>query len=266
MFAFRGRVTCTFPPNRRGRPYTIQFNISLFPPQVAVTVSDPIYQNQHTIENSRFNFQARDSYVDLLARDAWNSVWYDRYEGILELRCPKLDRITSKLDVRIIASWDEPFVIVEFKVGDVYCQVCTRPRSGAKGWLKTRFVPESLIIPVPPRPAMIPLNQDEADPSSSSNQVDEFDLYPEIESARQTDSPSERPDSPCSSAPVRRLSSIENVSTIARWYNADSPVGIIYHADSPVEIDFDRVRITSSPRNQNINKKGLRVNLGIRKI
>ena len=178
MFGFSGRVKCEYPPARRGLWYTVEFNISLFPPKVIVTVIDPHYQSQHRISNTRFNFQSRDDYIDLLARDKWRSVWYDRYVGDLSLDFPMLDRMPAVLPARITASWDEPFVVVEFKLGGDFCQVCTRPRAGARGWTRLRaelLIPQVPVIHVPSNPTASTAGSSDQtmhDPSSSSTAVD----------------------------------------------------------------------------------------------
>ena len=178
MFGFSGRVKCEYPPGRRGLWYTVEFNISLFPPKVIVTVTDPHYQSQRRISNTRFNFQSRDDYVDLLARDKWRSVWYGRYVGDLSLDFPTLDRLPTVLPVRIIASWDEPFVVVEFKLRNDFCQVCTRPRAGSRGWTRVRaesLIPRAPLIHVPSNPTASTAgssDQTTRDPSSSSTAVE----------------------------------------------------------------------------------------------
>ena len=123
MFGFSGKAQCSHPPSRRGQWYTVEFRISLFPPRVSVTVTDPQMPIHHRLGNSRFNFQSRDDYIDLLALQKWRSVWYDRYAGIPTLDFPSLGRIPNRLGVRIVASWEEPFVVVEFKLDDDFCQI-----------------------------------------------------------------------------------------------------------------------------------------------
>ena len=118
MFGHSGKIECTYPPSRRGRFYATRFTIGMFPQAVSVAISDSYLETCHVMGNSRFNFQSRDSYIDLLARGAWKSVLYDKYVGVLTLDFPTLDRISARLNVRIVASWEQPFVFVEFKLGD----------------------------------------------------------------------------------------------------------------------------------------------------
>ena len=247
MFVFAGKVECTKPSGNRGRPYSVRFTISLFPPRVSIGISDSLYRSQHVIENSRFNFQCRDSYADLLARDAWTSVWYDRYQGDLELVCPTLNRIPAKLSVRIIASWDEPFCVIEFKQGHDFCQVCTRPRAGHRGWIRVAYENHSPTVLIqPPR---------DPDPSSSSNQIPDDISLESAPRERNTlvnlddlaievYEESHDTDSAFSPGRNQNLSSIENASTIASVRDTDCLID--YHTDFPVEIDFERVDTTPS--------------------
>ena len=269
MFVYQGKVKCTHPKGRQAQWYSLRFEISLFPPHISVGISDSLYQNQHVLENTRFNFQSRDSYLDLMARDAWHSVWWDKYEGFLALKCPTLDRIPKKLDVRVTASWDEPFVILEFKLGNDFCQVSTRPRAGSYGWRETRPIWDSSpILIVPPTdsaPAAASTDIPPSDPetysgdeSIPSDEEDDIENIPNSRTTIQDYDETENFSNPRisiqdvetnESVPTHRnLSSIENDSTIASPREWDSPY------EYPVEIDFDRVGFTSNESGKETRK------------
>ena len=101
-----------------------------------------------------------------------------------ETRFPHLCRIPNQLEVRVVASRGEPFVMVEFKLGGDLCQVCTRPRSGSRGWKGIHC--ES----VAPRPRV------PHDPSSESTEP------PASRNRDPSSSPAEPPASPVPSLPV----------------------------------------------------------------
>ena len=241
----------------------------MFPPHISIGISDSLYESQHVLSNSRFNFQSRDSYLDLLARDAWRSVWWDKYEGYLALKCPTIDRVPRKLDVRVTASWEEPFCILEFKLGNDYCQVSTRPRAGAYGWTKTLPIwklESDLISTVnhhdsaqsPPAACsnQIPPSESESD-SQSNEDDDDIENVPNSRTAVQYQD--ELDHAPCPNQPglnprisiqdfrteesvqtPRRLSSIGNDSTVASARAWDSPY------DYPGEIGFASIGFTPS--------------------
>ena len=52
--------------------------VSFSPGTFAAIVEDPSAHSTHRLSNRRFNLDARDSPVDLLARAKWRSEWYDR--------------------------------------------------------------------------------------------------------------------------------------------------------------------------------------------
>ena len=255
MFVFAGKVACAKPTSRRGHRYTARFSKSMSHPSIPIQISDSLYESQHVLESSRFNFQSRDPYADLSARGKWTSVRYDRYEGDLFLECPKLNRVPPRLSVRIIARWGEPFAVIEFKLGQDFCQVCTRPRSGQRGWIRVAYQSDSPIIPtpVPPNPNQSSSsNQRDPDPSSSSNQPDgDSESLASVPRVRSTvvdlddlaiEKYTEPDDSDSAFPPGRNanLSSIENESAMPSIRDYDFPI------EFPIEIDFARVDITSS--------------------
>ena len=222
-----------------------------------MTVVDPNYPSRHRLENSRFNFQSRDDYIDLLARDKWRSVRYDRYVGDLNLICPTLNRVPRILPVRVIASWEEPFVVVEFKLGEDFCQVCTRPRFGARGWKRVdseSFIPRGPASYEPSTvwPDDLPGQPNLADPSSSSNAVEvevlerpafrSFIESAEPSEGRETDTESCHDLSIVSSASEASPRNLSSVATLTTYAGGDAHAD--YHADYPFEIDFERVENT----------------------
>ena len=244
-----------------------------------MTINDPFYETTHVLENSRFNFQSRDSYADLLARDAWTSVWYDRYEGTLNLDYPTLSRVTHSFRVRVIASWDEPFVVLEFKIKDDFCQVSTRPRAHARGWRKGPYLSEIHLVPARPESTSTRIENagptDTTNPSSSSNQLPPDEPTDEptnvsfleaqnessddhISEARLTDAESEvieyESDS-VSEARPRNLSSVATLTTYAAGdEDPDYPIEF-FHPPEIVQIDFDRVELISTVSRLELGKE-----------
>ena len=141
-FKYEGWLTYQDMP-RRGDRAKVTLIIGLFPPSVLVTVHDPIYGTNHTLTNSRFNFQSRDSLVDLLARDAWQTDWIDLLDGDMHLIMPTITSMTQTLRVTLYASWWPAFCIIDFQQGNDYCQIATRPRTLMQArWTRRDVVPE----------------------------------------------------------------------------------------------------------------------------
>ena len=127
--------------------------ISMFQPTVSVSIHDERSQTIHTLRNSRFNFQRRDSFADLLARDSWETDWLDYFDGPLGLVFPNLtaDGIPQTINVTIYASWWPAFCIIDFVQGQDYCQIATRPRTMIDArWLRRDVIQTPSIRPVPP--------------------------------------------------------------------------------------------------------------------
>ena len=141
-FKYEGWLTYQDMP-RRGDRARVTLIIGLFPPNVTVTVHDPIYGTNHTLTNSRFNFQSRDSLVDLLARDSWQTDWIDLLDGDMHLIMPTITSMTQTLRVTLFASWWPAFCIIDFQQGNDYCQIATRPRTLMQArWTRRDVAPE----------------------------------------------------------------------------------------------------------------------------
>ena len=140
----------------------------------------------------------------------------------------------------------DTFAAVGFKIGEDFCQVCTRPRSGARGWRRIPYESDLLVIPVGHEPSSSsqsdpPVVSDGCEPSSSSNQLEDPLPPGQISIGRLSVGESVR-DEPESDSPsevaLRNLSSVAALTTHA--ISDDGP-------DSPIEIDFERVVTTSIP-------------------
>ena len=109
---------------------------SFFPGLFKMTVTDENAGTIHTLENRRFNYQARDSPVDLLARDKWKSEWHDKFTGNLYLTCPRgVPGVPRELTrVTVTCSWASAFCVVEYCLGDTFYQFSCRPPRGTNRW------------------------------------------------------------------------------------------------------------------------------------
>ena len=66
---------------RAGQYVNVAIHPSFSPGSFTVTIEDETAQAVRRIRNKRFNYRARDSYLDLLARDKWKSNWFGRFPG-----------------------------------------------------------------------------------------------------------------------------------------------------------------------------------------
>ena len=140
MHTYRGIVRYeTNNSGRLGQYVNVAIHASFFPGQFTVTVEDERAESVHRLENRRFNYQARDSPVDLLARDKWKSHWFDRFTGPIYLDCPRLPGVPRELKATVICSWDPAFVVVEFKWEDTFYQFSCRPPRGVNSWNRSRY-------------------------------------------------------------------------------------------------------------------------------
>ena len=202
-FKYEGWLTYQDAP-RRGDKAKASLTIGFFPPHVRITIFDPIFQTEHTLTNSRFNFQSRDSLVDLLARDQWTTDWIDMLDGDLDLIIPTLTTVTPAIRVTLYASWWPAFCIVDFQQGSDYCQIATRPRTLMQArWTRRDIVPNPNHVPN----ATPDLNHD-----THPNQPNE---EPQVENVH-VDSP--RPSHP-------EADSTYDID----WENADNPSKTLNH-------------------------------------
>ena len=139
----------THNSGRFGQPVKVDLNVSFFPGQFSVRLDDTYAQTTHTIQNKRFNYQSRDSPVDLLARDKWRSWWFDRFTGTLFLQCPRIRGVPESLAITLICSWDPAFAVVEFQIGDTHYQLSCRPPRGVSNWSRHRFTSDSVPVENP---------------------------------------------------------------------------------------------------------------------
>ena len=124
---------------RRGQVIHADLTVSFFPGLCTIRVDDPNAETTHGLTNKRFNYQARDSPVDLLARDKWRSWWFDRFAGNVQLMCPTIPGVPKELFVTLICSWDPAFAVIEFQIDDTFYQISCRPRRGVATWTRHRF-------------------------------------------------------------------------------------------------------------------------------
>ena len=124
---------------RLGQPVSVVLNVSFFPGSFTVRVVDENAQTSHELSNRRFNFQSRDSPVDLLARDKWRSWWFDRFTGIATLECPQIRGVPTELKLTLISRWEPAFAVVEFQLADTFYQLACRPPRGVSVWTRLRF-------------------------------------------------------------------------------------------------------------------------------
>ena len=153
---------------RQGQPVSVVLNVSFFPGSPTIRVEDENAYASHELPNRRFNFQSRDSPVDLLARDKWRSWRFDRFTGLATLQCPQIRGVPTELKLTSIASWGPAFAVVEFQVADTFYSIACRPPRGISVWARIRFT------------SLGPTREHEApdapnEPSSGSTQVPEED-------------------------------------------------------------------------------------------
>ena len=135
---------------REGRDVYVDLRVSFFPGRFTIAIQDEIARSRHVLTNRRFNYQARDSPQDLLAREKWRSFWFDRFSGAVYLSCPRITGVPRELQVHVICSWDPAFGVVEFKYGDTFYQLACRPPRGVNAWAREPFRSESIPDDDPP--------------------------------------------------------------------------------------------------------------------
>ena len=171
MFCFNGRLTYRSGP-RHGDTAQVDLLIGFFPPSINIAIHDNRYDSIHKLINSRFNFQSRDSYVGLLARDAWETDWIDFLEGDLHLVMPAIQGVSHALEVSLHASWWPAFAVIEFRQGADYCQIATRPRANLNSrWFRADTEPSQPPRVVRPQPLNSEIGQranHTSEPSESS--------------------------------------------------------------------------------------------------
>lgn len=156
MVRYAGQFSYTTArSHRHGDLARITIDADMFSPYLSVEIHDGRFNTIHTLANSRFDFKARDSPRDLRSRDTWNSNWVDCFRGIARLTTPRINTEPSQINMLIYASWDPAFVVLEFAIGNDYCQFATRTRPGSTGrWVRTNAPP----IQLPPKMPAAPVN------------------------------------------------------------------------------------------------------------
>ena len=139
MFRYEGQFTYTTArSHRHGDLARITIEASLFGPRLTISIHDGRFDSVHVLTNARYDFKARDSHVDLRARDSWASNWVDCFRGPARLVFPRIDSAPQTIDMLIYASWDPAFVVIEFEIWGDYCSFATRCRPGSSGrWVRT---------------------------------------------------------------------------------------------------------------------------------
>ena len=142
----------THNSGRFGESAHIDFTAGFSPGQFSMRVHDQNAGTIHQIENTRFNYQARDSPDDLLARDRWRSDWFDKFIGNLYLVSPRVNGVTRELTaVTLTCSWRTAFCVLEYRLGDTYYQFSRRPPRGINRWAR-RNVPRNTPLVIPDSP------------------------------------------------------------------------------------------------------------------
>lgn len=137
MHKYSGRLTySTNNSGRTGQQVRVEICAQFFPGTFRVTIEDSPAYSVHRLENRRFNFQSRDSPVDLLARAKWRSDWFGRFTGDIYLDFPRVLDVPRELRVTLIASWDPGFAVLEFRIGDTFYQFSCRPPRGVRDWAR----------------------------------------------------------------------------------------------------------------------------------
>ena len=167
MFRYAGILHYeTNNSGRRGLPIHLELLVSFFPGDFSVRAEGGIAETVHTLRNRRFNYQARDSPQDLLARDKWRSRWFGRFTGPVRLGCPRISGVPTELQLTLICSWGPAFAIVEFRLGDTFYQLSCRPPRGLNAWARCRFTGHSTVDSSDNEP---PIHE----PASGPNEVPE---------------------------------------------------------------------------------------------
>ena len=164
MFGFTGEMR--YATNNSGRfrdPVKIEFTAGFFPGHFKLVIHDALAGTIHEIENKRFNFQARDSPEDLLARDKWRSEWFDKFTGDLYLQSPRITGVTRELrKATVTCSWNPAFCVVEYRIDDTYYQFACRPPRGMNRWYRRNIRAQPIHHESP---------AESHEPSSASTQV-----------------------------------------------------------------------------------------------
>ena len=89
---------------RKGQVAYVDLPAPFFPGRFAVQVEDRGALWIRQLANRRFNFQSRDSPVDLSARNKWRSWRFGRFTGNAYLQCPRISGVPRELKLNMICS------------------------------------------------------------------------------------------------------------------------------------------------------------------
>lgn len=169
MFRFTGVLRyATHNSGRFGHDVNVDFSVSFFPGRFNLAIQDEGMGTIHSLTNRRFNFQARDSPEDLLARAKWRTDWYDRFTGTVYLQCPRIAGVPRELSVTVTCSWDPAFCVVAFRLDDTFYQLSCRPPRGVNRWSRSDSR-TPLIDPPQPQEIHEPSSGSQYPPSDSSH-------------------------------------------------------------------------------------------------
>ena len=137
MQRFTGQLRYTADySGRQGRTVRVDCQSQFPPGHFLLRIDAQDAGAAHVLTNRRFNFQARDSPVDLIARDRWRSKWFDRFAGPVYLNCPRITGVPRELQVTVICSWSSDFAVVEYRLGDTYYRFSFRSPRGTNRWAR----------------------------------------------------------------------------------------------------------------------------------
>ena len=218
MVRYAGQFSyTTAQSHRHGDLARIIIDAELLAPYISISIHDGRFDTIHTLANSRFDFKARDSPRDLRSRDSWTSDWVDCFRGIARLVTPGNTKAPNQINMLIYASWDPAFVVIEFAIGNDYCQFATRTRPGSSGrWVRSNPPPSQ------PPPKMIQPSDKQAMPDVLTDDSSAATATIEAPSSVSTDTNVNAPSSSLS----------------------DGHESIERDADAPIQVNFARIAIT----------------------
>ena len=134
---------------RHGDIVRIAIQAIIFGPSLSIEITDHRVNTHHSIDNTRFNYQSRDSHVDLLIRSDWRSEWRDCFRGAGHRVPPDVSGVPLQTPFFAIASRGPAFCAIGFDIGSDYIQFAARMRPGSSGAWARRYVdPHPPISPV----------------------------------------------------------------------------------------------------------------------
>ena len=96
------------------------------PPRMEFVFYEVDRRRTWALRSERFDFKARGAPGDLESRDSWASNYLNRYIGELQV-VESLDVQGLEITTEVAISWDPPFVIVRWVMGNSHCHVASRP-------------------------------------------------------------------------------------------------------------------------------------------